>query len=194
MRADRPWRRRANKAARGDPARSRGASLIEIAVVLTLVVIVAAFALPTWRHWLARQELANRAHTLATALERARTEAIKRGHRVNLCKSPDAATCADEGDWSAGWIMHVDALAQGRPARDEPPIAYDPPVGAPIRVDGNGPVDDYVSFTPLGEPRRLSGALQMGTFSLCRAGHDEVQVVLAATGRVRTVRTRTRCP
>ena len=194
MRADRPWRRRANEAARGDPARSRGASLIEIAVVLTLVAIVAAFALPTWRHWLARQELANRAYALATALERARTEAIKRGHRVNLCKSPDAATCADEGDWSAGWIMHVDALAQGRPARDEPPIAYDPPVGAPIRVDGNGPVDDYVSFTPLGEPRRLSGALQMGTFSLCRAGHDEVQVVLAATGRVRTVRTRTRCP
>jgi type IV fimbrial biogenesis protein FimT len=176
------------------PARSRGLSLIEVSVVLTLAVIVSAFALPTWRHWLARQELANRAQTLATALERARTEAIKRGHRVNLCKSPDAATCAEEGDWSGGWIMHVDALAQGRPAEGEPPIAHDPPVAAPIRVEGNGPVDDYVSFTPLGEPRRLSGALQMGTFSLCRPGHDEVQVVLAATGRVRRVRTRTRCP
>jgi type IV fimbrial biogenesis protein FimT len=176
------------------PAPSRGLSLIEVSVVLTLAAIVSAFALPTWRHWLARQELANRAQALATALDRARTEAIKRGHRVNLCKSPDAATCADEGDWSAGWIMHVDALAQGRPAEGEPPIAHDPPVAAPIRVDGNGPVDDYVSFTPLGEPRRLSGALQMGTFSLCRPGHDEVQVVLAATGRVRTVRTRTRCP
>ena len=94
-----------------------------------------------------------------------------------------------------GGVDHARRCAgAGRPARDEPPIAYDPPVGAPIRVDGNGPVDDYVSFTPLGEPRRLSGALQMGTFSLCRAGHDEVQVVLAATGRVRTVRTRTRCP
>ena len=40
--------------------------------MLTLVVIVAAFALPTWRHWLARQELANRAYTLATAPERLR--------------------------------------------------------------------------------------------------------------------------
>ena len=63
-----------------------------------------------------------------------------------------------------------------------------------MKCDGNGPVDDYVSFTPLGEPRRLSGALQMGTFTVCRSGQDEVQVVLAATGRVRTVRTRTRCP
>jgi hypothetical protein len=83
---------------------------------------------------------------------------------------------------------------RGSPAPNEPPIARDPPAKAPIRVDGNGPVDDYVSFTPLGEPRRLSGALQMGTFTVCRAGHDEVQVILAATGRVRTVRTTARCP
>ncbi|MCE7876218.1 MAG: type IV fimbrial biogenesis protein FimT, partial [Betaproteobacteria bacterium PRO3] len=61
-------------------------------------------------------------------------------------------------------------------------------------IEGNRPVDDYVSFTPLGEPRRVSGALQMGTFTLCRPGHDAVEVVLAATGRVRTNRTRTRCP
>ena len=177
------------------PARSqRGLTLIEIGVVLALFVVVTTLALPTWRHWLAQQELANRAQALATALDRARTEAIKRGQRVNLCKSPDAATCTDEGDWSQGWILHADGAAEGRPEPGEPPIAYDPPVAAPIRVDGNGPVDDYVSFTPLGEPRRLSGALQMGTFTVCRAGHDEVQVVLAATGRVRTVRTRTRCP
>jgi len=174
--------------------RQRGLTLLEVGVVLALSVIVAMLALPTWRHWLAKQELANRAQTLATALERARTEAIKRGYRVNLCKSADAATCTDDGDWSQGWILHVDAAAEGQPARDEPPIAYDPPVARPIRVDGNGPVDDYVSFTPLGEPRRLSGALQMGTFTVCRSGQDEVQVVLAATGRVRTVRTRTRCP
>ena len=174
--------------------RQRGLSLLEVGVVMALAAILATFALPTWRHWIAQQELANRAQALATALDRARTEAIKRGHRVNLCKSADAATCADDGDWSQGWILHVDAAADGRPGPDEPPIAWDPPVARPISVDGNGPVDDYVSFTPLGEARRVSGALQMGTFTVCRAGHDEVQVVLAATGRVRTVRTKSRCP
>ena len=141
------------------PPCQRGLTLVEVVVALVLLLVVTTFALPTWRHWLARQELANRAQTLATALERARTEAIKRGHRVNLCKSPDAATCADEGDWSMGWILHVDALAEGRPGLDEPPIAHDPPVAAPIRVEGNGPVDDYVSFTPLGRaPAAVRGA------------------------------------
>lgn len=174
-------------------ARCRGLTLIEICVALAVLAILATMALPTWRTWIERQELALRAQTLASALTRARTEAIRRGFRVNLCKSPDGRTCADGGDWSAGWILHVDARALGHPADGEPPIARDPPPGAPILVDGNGPVDDYVSFTPLGEARKLNGALQMGTFTVCRHGHDAVHVVLAATGRVRVVRTKTRC-
>ena len=178
---------------RGRPGQA-GLTLVEVVVALAILSIVTALAVPAWGYWMARQELANRAQALSTALTRTRTEAIKRGHRVNLCKSADAATCADDGDWSRGWIVHGDYLAEGRPPDGEPPIARDPPVVAPITVDGNGPVDDYVSFTPLGEPRRLSGALQMGTFTVCRPGHEALHVVLAATGRVRTVRTRTTCP
>lgn len=176
------------------PRGSAGLTLVEIVVALALLAPLATLAFPLWGRWIARQELANRAQLLSTALTRTRTEAIRRGHRVNLCKSRDAATCADEGSWTSGWIIHGDYAAEGRPGEGEPPIAYDPPPAGPITVAGNGPVDDYVSFTPLGEPRRLSGALQMGTFTVCRPGHDAIQVVLAATGRVRTVRTRTACP
>lgn len=171
-----------------------GLTLVEVLVALVLATLVSALAVPTWRHWIAKQELANRAQALSTALDRARTEAIRRGVRVNLCKSVDASTCADEGDWSRGWIMHTDGQAEARPAEGVPPIAWDPPAVPAVTIEGNAPVDDYVSFTPLGEPRRVSGALQMGTFTLCRQGHDEVLVVLAATGRVRISRTRTPCP
>lgn len=180
--------------ARRDPPRQAGLTLIEVVIALAILTLVAALAIPAWRHWIARQELANRAQALSTALVRTRTEAIRRGHRVNLCKSVDAATCAEDGDWTRGWIVHGDYRAEGGPNDGEPPIAHDPPVVAPITIDGNEPVDDYVSFTPLGEPRRLSGALQMGTFTVCRPGHEALQVVLAATGRVRTVRTRRTCP
>jgi len=185
-----PIERRARRRTRSEA----GLTLIEVVVALAILSVVTGLAVPVWRHWIARQELANRALALSTALTRARTEAIKRGHRVNLCKSVDASTCADDGDWTRGWIIHGDYRAEGRPPEGEPPIARDPPVVAPITVDGNGPVDDYVSFTPLGEPRRLSGALQMGTFTVCRPGHEALQVVLAATGRVRTIRTRAMCP
>lgn len=171
-----------------------GATLIEVAVTLALLLLLVTMAIPTWRHWIAKQELVNRAQALSTALERARTEAIKRGVRVNLCKSPDAATCADAGDWSRGWILHADPKAEAHPPPGDPPIAWDPPAVPAVTIAGNRPVEDYVSFTPLGEPRRPSGALQMGTFTVCRRGHEAIEVVLAATGRVRTQRTRTPCP
>lgn len=171
-----------------------GAGLVEVAIALALVVFLALGALPTWRDWIARQELALRAQVLASALTRARTEAIRRGYRINVCKSADGRTCAEAGDWSAGWIVHVDPDATGVPHDDEPPVAHDPPVAAPITVDGNGPVDDYVSFVPTGEARRLSGALQMGTFTVCRPGFPALRVVLAATGRVRVARTASACP
>jgi len=176
-----------------EPATS-GISLLEVLIAVALTVILALMALPTWRDWVARQELALRAQVLASALSRARTEAIRRGFRFNVCKSADGATCADDGDWSRGWILHVDPEATGHPHADEPPVAWDPPVATPITIDGNGPVDDYVSFVPTGEARRLSGALQMGTFTLCRSGLPAVRVVLAATGRVRVARTADSCP
>lgn len=176
------------------PQREGGASLVEAAIALALVALLALGALPTWREWIARRELDLRAQVLASALTRARTEAIRRGFRFNVCKSADGLTCADTGDWSAGWIVHVDPGATGAPHADEPPVAHDRPVAAPITIDGNGPVDDYVSFVPTGEARRLSGALQMGTFTVCRPGHRALHVVLAATGRVRVARTGSACP
>jgi hypothetical protein len=39
----------------------------------------------------------------------------------------------------------------------------------------------------------LNGALQMGTFTLCRSGQRALRVVLANSGRVRTERTSILC-
>jgi type IV fimbrial biogenesis protein FimT len=55
-------------------------------------------------------------------------------------------------------------------------------------------VADYVSFTSLGHARRHDGALQMGSFTVCRAGEDALKVVLANSGRVRVDTTREVCP
>jgi type IV fimbrial biogenesis protein FimT len=67
--------------------------------------------------------------------------------------------------------------------------------GAPhgITVTANRPVEDYVSYTNLGQARMLSGALQMGTFVVCRHGQNALHVVLANTGRVRVEKTSDRC-
>jgi type IV fimbrial biogenesis protein FimT len=123
----------------------------------------------------------------------ARAEAIKRGHRVNLCKSADGAQCADSGGWAQGFILHGDFDRTGEVNGTDTVIRHEP---APkdIHVSANRPLKDYVSYTSFGQARLLSGALQMGTFTLCKPGRRAVEVVLVASGRVRIARTRVVCP
>jgi type IV fimbrial biogenesis protein FimT len=63
-----------------------------------------------------------------------------------------------------------------------------------ITIRGNGPVARYVSYTSLGHARRHDGALQMGTFTICRRGADAFKVVLANSGRTRIDATNEACP
>ena len=50
-------------------------------------------------------------------------------------------------------------------------VAHDRAAAPGITIRGNLPVADYVSYTSLGYARRTDGALQMGTFTVCRTGH-----------------------
>ena len=65
---------------------------------------------------------------------------------------------------------------------------------AGVTMAANGPLRHYVSYTSLGHARMLNGALQMGTFTVCRRGRPAVDVVLAHSGRVRIARTSAICP
>jgi type IV fimbrial biogenesis protein FimT len=60
-------------------------------------------------------------------------------------------------------------------------------------VRANRPLDGYVSYTSLGQARMLNGALQMGTFTVCRSGQQALHVVLAGSGRVRIEKPGERC-
>jgi type IV fimbrial biogenesis protein FimT len=115
----------------------------------------------------------------------ARAEAIKRGYRVNLCRTSDRARCSDTAGWENGWLVSVDANRNGQVDDDEPLLRVEAPAPSGIRVSANRPVEDYVSYTSLGNARLLNGGLQMGTFTLCRPGLPALRVVLANSGRAR---------
>ncbi len=73
-------------------------------------------------------------------------------------------------------------------------LAVDGPAPPGVTVQANRPLDDYVSYTSVGNARMLNGALQMGTFTVCRTGQSAMQVVLANSGRVRVEKSASRCP
>jgi type IV fimbrial biogenesis protein FimT len=175
-------------------ARHRGFTLVELALALTIAALVAALGVPAFADWIASYQLANHARHLAETMTRARAEAVRRGLRVNLCKSPDQRRCDGTAGWERGFLVHEDANRDAQFGDGEALIASDGPAPPGVTVTANRPLDAYVSFTEHGHARLANGALQMGTLTVCRRGQLAREVVLSAGGRVRVDTTTERCP
>ena len=98
--------------------RSRGFTLVELLVVLTIAAVLVAGGVPSLSWFIASSRTANAADTMVAAFERARSEALRRSAAVSVCPSPDpyaaepAIKCSNAaglgyaaGDWAAGWVM-----------------------------------------------------------------------------------------
>ena len=176
------------------PAAAGGFTLVELLLALTLGALLLGYSVRFAADWLPRYWQRMEAEALAGALQLARSEAIKRGHRVALCPSLDGRTCSGSQRWESGYVTFddVDDDALRDPGEGLVRVASAP--GHQVSVRGNRPVADYVSYTALGTARLRSGALQMGTFTVCRPGLDAIQVVLANGGRPRIQEVTVRCP
>lgn len=92
-----------------------GFTLIELMVVLAVLSILMFVAIPGFTTFVAEGRLDTAKDKLVSSVSLARSEAIKRGERVVVCRSNNAGTgCAGtstsngNADWSAGWLIFVD--------------------------------------------------------------------------------------
>ena len=102
---------------------ARGFTLLELMFTLTVAGILLGFGVPSFVDMLRNNRAAGNINELSTAFSIARSEAIRRGANVTVCRSSDGATCG--ADWADGWIMIVDTAATDTAA---------PVVGAILRV------------------------------------------------------------
>jgi type IV fimbrial biogenesis protein FimT len=175
-------------------AAKTGFTLVELLTALAIAALLAVVALPVYADWIADYQVLNHAQKLAGTMNVARTEAVKRGRPVNLCKSADLRRCTAGGGWEGGYIVHVDGDHDGAVDAGEIALRIEGPAAAGITIRGNRPVADYVSYTRLGTTRLVRGGLQMGTFTVCKSGRRAVDVVLAHSGRARLARSAATCP
>jgi type IV fimbrial biogenesis protein FimT len=163
--------------------RDSGYTLVELLVALAVAAILVTVAVPGFAGLLAEQRVITTTNRFISALNLARTEAIRRGGRVTLCASADGMTCGPADGYGDGWLV-VDGPAPGRPLASVTEIlrVFEPTGG--IAVEGNGSMATYVSFMPTGEPRQIGGARQMGTVTVC-GGSRGRRVVISRTGRPR---------
>jgi len=111
-----------------------GLTLVELLTSLVVMGILLIVAAPGFETAVRRTEVVEEANRLLADIQYARSEAIKRGTPVNLCRSGIAATCTEvdctchtdtsQFEWHGGWLLY---------ASNNRDTSYDPDAGPLLR-------------------------------------------------------------
>lgn len=175
------WQGRARPAA--------GVTLTEMLVLVSVTGILLGLGIPYFGNMLASARLSSLANDLLVEFNLARSEAIRRGQHVVLCKAAHPLACAASGGWEQGWLMFEDANNNAWLDKGEAVVRYRPAAPAGLQIKGNAPVSRYVSYHPLGGTRLIGGGFQAGTLSICPLSPSAApgkQIVINSAGRPRT--------
>jgi type IV fimbrial biogenesis protein FimT len=89
--------------------RAAGFTLFELVMVISIVGLIAAIGLPSFRYVTASNRISTEINGMLSDLRFARSEAVKQGLPVSVCISSNGTSCATSGtDWSVGWIIFSD--------------------------------------------------------------------------------------
>ena len=154
-----------------------------------MAALLSTLAAPPFQGLLARYRTLSEAHELSNLLLFARSEAIRRGVRVTICRSASSSSAnpaCDGGSWSQGWVAFLDNVddVDNRPGvLDHGDLVLRTGEGRPsVFVEPKPTFRDWLTYTPTGRPIGSMG-LSNGTFCLI-SGKSRRDVVVAVTGRV----------
>lgn len=176
------------------PYPNRGFSLVELMVTLSVAAILVTIAVPSFSDFIKNNRLITQTNDFVTALNLARSEAVKRGDRVTVCKSSDQISCSGSGSWDQGWIVFADVNGDGvvtDPATNV--LRVHGSLSGNVSLNGDASLDDYVSYVSTGATRQIGGgisATQSGVLILCddRGFTDKAKgIQISSTGRVNSM-------
>lgn len=144
----------------------RGVTLIELMVTLAVAAILLSQAAPGFRDTIIRNRLVTFTNEFMAAINYARSEAIKSGKSVTVCKSSSGTGCTTTGSqWENGWIVFIDDNANGSSETGETVLRVWPsiPSGYTLRTNSTN-FTNYLRYNALGAVANNSVG---GTFALC---------------------------
>jgi type IV fimbrial biogenesis protein FimT len=103
--------------------RSKGFTLLELMVTMTIAAILIAVGVPGLTTFIANNRMVSQVNTMVGMLNAARMESIAQRRTVTVCGSSDGTSC--DGTWSSNWIAFIDQNGNGAINTTTPPAATD---------------------------------------------------------------------
>jgi type IV fimbrial biogenesis protein FimT len=159
----------------------RGFTFIELLITIALLAILLALAVPAYQTLAANARADTQIDQLVTAINFARSEAIRRRITVTLCASVDQHSCGKK--WRDGWLVFTDKKASGQIEAGDAVLRVFSALANADRLEWTSSLNkSYLQMDPGGGTRG-----QSGTFTYYSARNNAVtrSVVVSQTGRVR---------
>ncbi len=173
--------------------REYGLTLVELVITLVVAAILLTLAAPNLTGFLKRDRLATQANELVADLALARSEAIKRGGVVVVCKSsnpmvtPYSCNTTDSDPWTTGRLVWADANGDNTIQTSEVlriRQALDGQDNGLYGENGAAGTANEIRFSSLGVANPPSATSKL-VFCDKRGPSEAVAVVIGPTGRAR---------
>ncbi len=161
-----------------------GLTLIDLLITLSVAAIVLTTAVPSYHMIILNNRKAAQVNRFVSTLNLARSEAVKRGLDITICKTIDGMTCyrsSDGKDWSKGWIVFVNSNGDHKRDTEEALLRVFQEEKNVYTWQGNHNFMNYITY-------RSSGfSNNMGRFTYCdkRGSKFSRAVVINRAGRIR---------
>lgn len=174
---------------------SRGFTLIELMVVIAIAAVLVMIAAPSLRRMSLSNTISSNVNVYMSDMRFARSEAVRRGGAVVMCRSddPEAGTPAcgtgagpNNMGWASGWIIFHDLNNSGQFAGEDELLRVQVPISAINSIaEANGGSTAF-SFTATGRLRSSTQVTQL-QFGATTMFDQTVQrvVCVALSGRTR---------
>jgi type IV fimbrial biogenesis protein FimT len=140
----------------------RGFTLVELMVTISIVAVMATIAIPSFQEFIRQTRVTTQTNDFITVLNYARSEAIKQGRSVIVCKSTNSVACVAGGNWGQGWLAYIDA--NGNDAKDagETVIRVHSAFTGNSTLVGGATLTNWIKYLPTGLAVGNGGATANG--------------------------------
>ena len=170
-----------------------GFTLFELMVGISIMGILVSLAVPSFQDYGRNTRAISAQNDLVTALNYARSEAIRRSQAVTVCATSTFLACGTADTWVNGWMVYVEqtGVGLGVRANDEEILQmWRGPGVENVEIESTGLGSRFVSFTPTGmvTPALNTKSLELNSVS-CESGAERRRrIEISPIGAIRNVR------